>query len=177
MKIVILTGSYNLHGTSNTLVDEFIRGAKENGNEVVRFDTAHLEIHPCISCNHCGMDDDCVFQDDMVKILDEVESADMLVFATPVYYFSMTAPLKATIDRFYSRTGRISRKRLKTAYIMTCWNTDNSTVEPLIVHYKKLVNYMNYKDEGMIIGKGCGTVSMIPEHFYKEAYELGKKIK
>ena len=70
MKIVILTGSYNLHGTSNTLIDEFIRGAKENGNEIVRFDTAHLNIHPCIGCNHCGMDGDCVFKDDMVKILD-----------------------------------------------------------------------------------------------------------
>ena len=89
----------------------------------------------------------------------------------------MTAPLKATIDRFYSRTGRISYKRLRTAFIMTCWNTDDSTVEPLIVHYKKLVSYMNYKDEGMIIGKGCGTVGMMPTHFLKEAYELGKKIK
>ena len=56
MKIVILTGSYNLHGTSNTLVDEFIKGAKENGNEIVRFDTAHLNIHPCIGCKHCGLD-------------------------------------------------------------------------------------------------------------------------
>lgn len=177
MKIVALTGSYNLHGTSNTLVDEFIKGAKENGNEIVRFDTAHLDIHPCIGCNHCGMDGECVFKDDMVNILDNIEDADMLVFATPVYYFAMTAPLKATIDRFYSRTGRISRKRLRTAYIMTCWNTDDSTVEPLIVHYKKLVSYMNYKDEGMIIGKGCGTVGMIPSHFYKDAYELGKRIK
>lgn len=113
----------------------------------------------------------------MVKILDEVETADMLVLATPVYYFAMTAPLKATIDRFYSRTGRISRKRLRTAFIITCRNTDNSRVEPLIVHYKKLVSYMNYKDEGMIVGKGCGTVGMMPEHFYKEAYELGRKIK
>ena len=112
MKIVILTGSYNLHGTSNTLVDEFIKGAKENGNEIIRFDTAHLNIHPCIGCNHCGMDGDCVFKDDMVKILDTVEEADMLVFVTAVYYFDMTAPLKATIDRFYSRTGRISSKRL-----------------------------------------------------------------
>ena len=101
----------------------------------------------------------------------------MLVFATPVYYFAMTAPLKVVIDRFYSRTYRISDKRLKTAFIMTCWNTDNSTVEPLIVHYKKLVSYMNYKDEGMIIGKGCGTVGMMPKHFYEEAYKLGKKMK
>ena len=58
MKIVILTGSYNLHGTSNTLVDEFIKGAEENNNEIIRFDTAHLNIRPCIGCNHCGMDGD-----------------------------------------------------------------------------------------------------------------------
>ena len=89
MKIVILTGSYNLHGTSNTLVDEFIKGAKENSHEIVRFDTAHLQINP----------------------------------------------------------------------------------------YKKLVSYMNYKDEGMILGKGCGTIGMMPKSFYKEAYELWKKIK
>lgn len=54
LKNIILTGSYNLHGTSNTLVDEFIRGAKKNGNEIVRFDTDHLNFHHCIGCNHCG---------------------------------------------------------------------------------------------------------------------------
>ena len=50
MKIVVLTGSYNMHGTSNTLVNEFIKGAEENNNEIVRFDTAHLDIHP--SCEN-----------------------------------------------------------------------------------------------------------------------------
>lgn len=176
MKIVVLTGSNNLHGTSNTLVEEFIKGATEKGHEIERFDTAHLNIHPCIGCNHCGMNGDCVFKDDMPNILDHIEIADMIVFATPVYYFAMTAPLKATIDRFYSRTGRISRKHLKTAYIMTCWNTDDETVNPLIIHYKKLVDYMNYEDMGMIIGKGCGTVGMMPNHFLKDAYLLGKKL-
>ena len=100
MKIVILTGSYNLNGTSNTLVDEFIKGAKENKNEIVRFDTAKLNIHPCIGCNHCGMDGDCVFKDDMTEILDNIEDADMLVFATPVYYFAMTATLKLQLIDF-----------------------------------------------------------------------------
>lgn len=176
MKITVLTGSNNLHGTSNTLVDEFIRGAQDAGHDIKRFDTAHLNIHPCIGCNHCGMNGDCVFQDDMPKILDEIESSDALVFATPVYYFAMTAPLKAAIDRFYSRTGRISRKYLKTAYIMTCWNIDDETIEPLITHYKKLVDYMNYEDRGIIIGKGCGTMAMMPKHFLEDAYLLGKNI-
>ena len=50
-------------------------------------DTAHLNIHPCIGCNRCGMDGDCVFKDDMVKILDAVEDADMLVLANTSLLF------------------------------------------------------------------------------------------
>ena len=91
----ILKGSYNLHGTSNTLVDEFIRGAEENGNEIVRFDTAHLNIHPCIGCNHCGMDGDCVFKDDMVNILDNIEEADMLVFCNTCILFCNDSSIKS----------------------------------------------------------------------------------
>ncbi len=176
MKITVLTGSYNLNGTSNTLVDEFIRGANESGHTINRFDTAHLKINACTGCNHCGMDGNCVFDDDMQEILESVLSSDMIVFASPIYYFAITAPLKATIDRFYSKTMRISNKRLKTAFIITCWNTDDSTVNPAIWHYEKMVDYMNYEDQGRIIGKGCGTVSMIPQHFYKDAYELGKQL-
>lgn len=176
MKITILTGSNNLRGTSNTLVEEFIKGATEKGHEIKRFNTAHLNIHPCIGCGHCGMNGNCVFKDDMPEILDQIETSDMILFATPVYYFAMTAPLKAVIDRFYSRTGRISRKHLKTAYIMTCGDTTEDTVLPLITHYKKLVDYMNYEDMGMIIGKGCGTVDMMPKHFLQESYELGKSL-
>lgn len=174
MIITILTGSYNLEGTSNTLVDEFIRGASENGSEIHRFDTAHLNINPCTGCNTCGMDGECVFDDDMKEVLSSVLKSDLVVFATPIYYFSMTAPLKACIDRFYSRTMDVSSKGLKTVLITTCWNTDDSTVNPVIWHYEKMVDYMNYEDKGRIIGKGCGTVSMMPNNFLTEAYNLGK---
>ncbi|MBE6494629.1 MAG: hypothetical protein E7Z84_08520 [Methanosphaera stadtmanae] len=71
---------------------------------------------------------------------------------------------------------KISSKRLKTALITTCWNTDDSTVNPIIWHYEKMVDYMNYEDLGRIIGKGCGTVGMMPQHFYNDAYELGKNL-
>lgn len=176
MKITVLTGSSNLSGTSNTLVGEFIRGALDNGHSVTRFDTAHLDVNCCTGCNICGMDGDCVFNDDMNEILDSVLSCDMLVFASPVYYFAITAPLKAVIDRFYSRTIRVSSRHLKTALIITCWNTDDSTINPIKWHYEKMVDYMNYEDMGMILGKGCGSVSMIPSHFYEDAYNLGKNL-
>lgn len=176
MKITVLTGSHNLNGTSNTLVDEFIKGATISGHKIERYNTAHLNINACTGCNHCGMDGECVFKDDMTEILDSVENSDMILFASPVYYFAMTAPLKATIDRFYSRTMRISNKGLKTALITTCWNSDDSTINPIKWHYEKMVDYMNYDNQGMILAKGCGTVSMMPQHFYKEAYNLGKNL-
>ena len=176
MIITILTGSYNLAGTSNTLVDEFIHGASENECEINRFDTAHLNINPCTGCNTCGMDGECVFDDNMKEILDSVLKSDLVVFATPIYYFAMTAPLKACIDRFYSCTMNISSKGLKTVLITTCWNTDDSTVNPVIWHYEKMVDYMNYRDKGRIIGKGCGTVNMIPDDLLIDAYNLGKKL-
>ncbi|MBR0471682.1 MAG: flavodoxin family protein [Methanosphaera sp.] len=176
MNITILTGSYNLNGTSNTLVDEFIKGAQEKEHNIKRFDTAHLNINACTGCNHCRMDGDCIFNDDMTEILNSIEDSDVLVFATPVYYFAMTAPLKATLDRFYSRTMRISSKRLKTILITTCWNSDDSTVNPVKWHYEKMVDYMHYDNLGMILGKGCGTVNMMPKYYYEEAFNLGKNI-
>ncbi|RAP50837.1 MAG: FMN reductase [Methanosphaera sp. SHI613] len=176
MIITILTGSYNLNGTSNTLVNEFIRGASENGHEIHRYDTAHLDIHACTGCNRCGMDGECIFDDDMNEILKSILKSDLIVFATPIYYFAMTAPLKACIDRFYSQTMRISSKGLKSVLITTCWNTDDSTVNPVIWHYEKMVDYMNYENMGRIIARGSGTVNMMPKHFLTDSYELAKKL-
>ena len=122
------------------------------------------------------MNGNCAFKDDMLKILDSIENADMLVLATPVYYFAMTAPLKATLDRFYSRTMRISSKHLKIALITTCWNTDESTVRSVIEHYRKYTDYMHFENVGMIVGKGCGAVSMMPKLFLDEAYSLGRNL-
>lgn len=91
MKIVILTGSPHKNGTSNTLVDEFIKGASEKGHLIKRYDTAFLDIHPCIGCDHCGMNGTCAFNDDMIEILDTILASDLIVFATPIYYFGFSA--------------------------------------------------------------------------------------
>lgn len=168
MIITILTGSYNLEGTSNTLVDEFIYGVLENGCEIHRFDTIDLNINPCTGCNTCSMDGGCVFDDDIKEVLNIILKSDLLVFATPIYYFAMTVPLKACIDRFYLCTIDASNKKLKTALITTRWNTGDSTVNPVILHYENMVDYMNYDDNDRKIAKGCATVNMMQEGFLTE---------
>lgn len=104
--------------------------------------------------------------------------ADMLVFATPLYYYGMSAQLKALIDRFCSFNGSIQRKHMHSALLAVAWNSDDWTFEALESHYHTLVRYLNFRDQGMILGKGCGTPSMTQHSNYLVmAYQLGKGLK
>lgn len=177
MKITVLTGSPHKNGTSNTLVDEFIRGLKENNHEVKRFDTAFLKVHPCIGCDYCGMNGPCVFNDDMPNILNSILDSDMIVFATPVYYFGFSSQIKSAIDRFYSRNGQIQSKHLKSVFIATAWNNDDVVMSGIKKHIDILIDYLNLENVGMILAKGYGYTGASTEKYYKEkAYNLGKSI-
>lgn len=111
MKIVVIEGSPHKKGSTNLLAEQFMQGAKEAGHTIEALDAAHMDIHPCMGCEHCGMDGNCAWQDDVWQIRDALLSADMAVFVTPVYYFGMSAQLKMVIDRFYSYTIKLSCKK------------------------------------------------------------------
>lgn len=176
MKIVVLEGSPNKHGSSNMLADEFIRGAKEAGHSIEVIDVAHADIHPCSGCIHCGYEGPCSQTDDVDKIRSQILAADMIVFVTPLYYYGMSAQLKTMIDRFCAFNSSIQRKHMKSALISAAWNADSWTFDSLLSHYKTLVRYLNFEDRGTVLGKGCGTPSMTRQSKYmKTAYELGKK--
>ena len=110
--------------------------------------------------------------------LAELLDADMLVFATPLYYYGMSAQLKKMIDRFCAFNSSIQRKHMKSALLSVAWNSDIWTFDALEAHYKTLVRYLNFKDMGMVLGYGCGTPSMT-EHsqFPQQAYSLGNCLK
>ena len=178
MKIVVLKGSPNQKGSSNMLASYFKQGAEEAGHIVEIIDAAHADIHPCTGCIHCGYEGPCVQKDDMEVFRGKILHADMMVFVTPLYYYSMSAQLKILVDRFCALNSSIRRKRIKSALLSTAWNSDDWTFEALEAHYKTLVHYLNLTDMGMVLGYGCGTPSMT-EHsgFPQKAYELGNKLK
>lgn len=176
MKILILAGSPHKKGTSNTLVEEFIKGATEVGKEVELIDIAKSNIHPCLGCDACGMNGNCVQKDIGNEVLDKILNADAIVFATPVYYFGMSSQLKMMIDRFYARNGAITSKHLKAALITTAWNNDKVVMSAIEKHFEIIFDYLNFENRGMILAKGSGYVGMMPDKYYKEAYELGKNI-
>ena len=178
MEIVVLEGSPNKHGSSNLLADEFIRGAQEAGHTVRVIDAAHSDIHPCTGCIHCGYEGPCVQKDDVEKYRREILDADMMVFVTPLYYYGMSAQLKALIDRFCAFNSSIQSKHMKSAMLAAAWNSDNWTFEALEAHYQTLVRYLNLTDMGMVLGKGCGSSAMTKHSPYTQrAYELGNRLK
>jgi len=176
MKILVITGSPRKNGNSATLADHFIKGAKEAGHEVVRFDAAFKKVHPCIACNACGMNGPCVFKDDFEFVREHIIGADCVVFATPMYYFGISAQLKAVIDRFYAINGSIHVPK-KAVLLMTYANTAASEAVPIKSHYDVLLKYLGWTDAGQIVAPGVWPVGAIRHTpFPEQAYRLGKSI-
>ena len=177
MNIVILMGSPNKKGSTSILVDSFVRGAAENGHDCEIIDVCHMNLHPCTGCVACGYEGPCVQKDDVELIRAKLLKADMVVFATPLYYYGMSAQLKIVVDRFCAYNSSLNHRHLKSALLTVAWNGDNWTFEALSAHYKTLVRYIKFEDMGMILGYGCGTPSMTKNSRYpQEAYELGKRL-
>ncbi len=160
MKIVVLQGSPNKKGSTFILADCFRQGAEDAGHTVEMIDVAHAKIHPCTGCIHCGYEGPCVQKDDVEEIRKKILGADMLVFATPLYYYGMSAQLKTLIDRFCAFNSSMQRKHMKSVLLTVAWNSDSWTFEALEAHYKTLVRYLNLTDMGMVLSYGCGTPSM-----------------
>lgn len=177
MNIVVLMGSPNRDGSTSMLVREFVRGAEDVGHEVDVVDVAHADIHPCTGCVHCGYEGPCVQHDDVDAIKQRILASDMIVFATPLYYYGMSAQLKAMVDRFCAFNSSLTAKRMKSALITVAWNADNWTFDALQAHYQTLVRYLSFQDQGMILGHGCGTPFMTRgSKFPKLAYEFGSSL-
>ena len=178
MKIVILMGSPNKNGSTSLLAEEFTRGAREAGHNVERINAAHADVHPCTGCIHCGYEGPCVQKDGVDAIRAKILSADMIVFATPLYYYGMSAQLKALIDRFCAFNSSIQKKRMRSALISVAWNSDDWTFEALMAHYQTLTRYLNLTDMGTVLGYGCGTPSMTRRSPYpQQAYALGRGLR
>ena len=177
MKIIVLMGSPNENGSTGILADNFARGAREGGHECEIVDVCHANVHPCTGCVACGYEGPCVQKDDVDGIRGKLLASDMVVFATPLYYYGMTAQLKAVVDRFCAYNGSLNRKRLKSALLTVAWNMDDWTFDALVSHYETLVRYINFVDMGMVLGYGCGTTEMTKRSKYpKEAYALGRSL-
>lgn len=176
-KVLILSGSPRKGGNSDLLCDEFMRGATESGNTVEKIRVAEKSIGFCRGCYYCRKSGGkCVIKDDMAEILQKMIDADVIVLASPVYFYSIDAQLKAVIDRTVARWLEVKNKEFY--YIATCADDKNESCETTLACFKGYADCVEgAKEMGAIYGTGVyekgeiiGTKAM------QDAYEMGKNI-
>lgn len=174
MKVLVLTGSPRKNGNTNTLAARFIEGAKAAGHDVFRFDAAESKVSPCRACNACGMNGPCVIKDDFEQLREKLVEADVIAFATPMYYFGFSSQLKAVIDRFYA-CGDDLKFPKKAALIVTLADTNPDTAAAAVLQFRKIAAYEGWADGGVLVAPGLWSAGDAKNSPYADqAYALGK---
>lgn len=176
-KVLILSGSPRKGGNSDLLCDEFMRGAVEAGHEVEKIRVAEKKIGYCHACYYCKQSGGkCAFQDDMTEVLQKMIDADVIVFASPVYFYSIDAQLKAVIDRTVARWLEVKDKSFY--YIITCADEEMESCQRTLECFRGYADCVEgAKERGVIYGTGVyekGKIKDTPA--YMQAYEMGKSV-
>ncbi len=175
-KVIILSGSPRKRGNSDLLCDEFAKGAIEAGNKVEKIRVTEKQVEGCRACYACKTNGQCVIKDDMAEILQKMIDADVLVLASPVYFYSINAQLKAVIDRTVARWLEVKNKEFY--YIITAADAEIASAETTLACFRGYADCVEgAKEMGVIYGMGAYEKGEIIEHpAMIQAYEMGKGI-
>lgn len=175
--VLILSGSPRKEGNSDILCNEFAKGAEESGNKVEKIRVADKKIGYCHGCYYCtSHNGECAIKDDMAEILQKMIDADVIVLASPVYFYSIDAQLKALIDRTVARWTEVKNKEFY--YIATCADEENQSIETTLSCFRGYADCVDGAvEKGVIYGVGAyekGKIKFSPA--FKRAYEMGKSV-
>ncbi len=175
-KVLILSGSPRKGGNSDLLCNEFMYGAIKSGNEVTKINICEKNIAPCLACYTCKGTGKCAIKDDMAEILQAMIDTDVLVLASPVYFYSIDAQLKAVIDRTVARWLEIKDKEFY--YIATCADKEKASIETTLACFRGYADCVEgAKEMGVIYGTGVYEKGEVKNTVaFKEAYEMGKSV-
>ena len=168
--ILILNGASRKNGATSSLIKSFSQGAQSAGNTVPEFYLQDMNINGCLGCNGCkrkkDADSPCVQKDDMSHIYREFKAAEVIVFASPVYFWTVSGPLKTATDRLYAEIGALGYSGFtkSSVLLMTAGGSDYSQA---IRWYETFERNLGWKNLGKVLGAGKES----------EAYQLGKSIK
>ena len=189
-KILVIHSSGRSKGNTAQLVESFVKGANEKGHYTEVISLVKNEVKPCLGCNACRYEKPCIQKDAFNELIPKIKEADCLVFASPLYFWSMSARIKAFIERFYCIAvkdgtppyGRYEKYPVKDcALLMTAADNNFWTFEQAVSYYQyTFIHYIGFHDKGMLLAGGCGHTDGKPQidktNHLKEAYEFGKNI-
>ncbi|MGL4410935.1 MAG: flavodoxin family protein [Bacteroidales bacterium] len=176
-KVVILSSSPRRGGNSDTICDEFYRGANDVGHKVDKIFLRDKQVNFCTGCGACSSyGKPCPQKDDMPEVLQRIIDADVVVMATPVYFYTMSAQMKTVIDRCCSRYTEIRDKEFY--FIITAAEDDQPKMERTLDTFQGFLDCLeNPVNKGVVYGLGVWHVGDIKGHnSLIEAYNMGLSV-
>lgn len=175
--IVILVGSMRKNGNTDLLAQAFAEGARKN-NSVEIVSVADYKVNPCIGCNSCFAREGnkCFQNDDMDRVYDKLRVADIVVVASPVYFYGVSAELKAVIDRLHTpMRNEFSVKKL--ALLLVGAAELPELFDAIKLQYQMILHFFHLEDAGMVLVRGVREKGDIEGNAaLKEAYDLGLSV-
>lgn len=176
-KVLILSSSPRRGGNSDRLCDRFMAGAQQAGHEVEKIFLKDRRIGYCTGCGACyGGAGPCPQKDDAAGVIGKMVEADVIVMATPVYFYTLSAQMKTLIDRCCSEYLRMSNKEFY--FIITAAEQDKGAMERMIEGFRGFLDCLEgARERDTIYGLGVWKMHEIDGHpALHEAYEAGRKL-
>lgn len=175
-KILVLLGSPRKNENTELLANSFVAGALEAGHEVEIIRLQNQNISACLGCNYCMKNQGkCVQKDDMQTIYEKFKNADVIVLATPLYFFNFSTQMKAVIDRFYAVLNG-NRPHKQSVLLIAYGSQDSHEIDTLVAQYRMTASALNWENLGEIAAKGVLEKGEITNHHaLAEAKALGKR--
>lgn len=183
-EILVVVGSGIKNANTDTLAEAFTQGAIEAEHTVSKVFLGDANISPCKGCNACQHGNPCVVHDDMQPLYPLFNKCDVLVLASPLYFWTVSSRTKAFVERLYAAVQTAPGRYANTvgkecALLMTAADPSFNTFENAVGFYRLTSNYLGWIDKGMVLAGGSGGTDVprkVPEKYLKAAYMLGKSL-
>ena len=178
--IVVLNGSPRKKGNTSALVQAFTEGAESSGHRVTEFFLQDMDIHGCRGCfgGHSSRECPCVQQDDMAAIYPEVKKADVIVLASPLYYWIVSGQRKTAVDRLFAlEEGDGQKLRANGRACALLMAAEGSGFEDSLSYFNNLMDHLQWKNLGAVLAGGnaqIGDIEGKPE--LQQARDLGASL-
>lgn len=179
-KIVILNGSPRKNGNTSRLIKAFVNGAKSKKNTITEFFLDEMNIHGCKGCfgGHSTQECPCVQKDDMQQIYPAIKECDVIILASPLYYWNMSGQIRTAVDRLFALEegdGNLLRGHNRASALLMV--AEGNGFEDVVLYYDHLTEHLNWKNLGHVLAGGNGDIGDIEGKVeLQKAYELGKSI-
>ena len=176
--VLIISSSLRRGSNSEALAEEFARGAADAGNNVELISLREKDIRFCRGCLACQKTQKCVIADDSQTIVAKMRDADVIAFATPIYYYEMSGQLKTLLDR--ANPLYPSDYRFRDIYMLTSAAEDEqSTPERAVTGLTGWIDCFEKSHlAGTVFAGGVNAPEEINGHpALAETYDVGNKIK